>query len=624
MTEYQTRSVSIAIVGLGQRGISILNCISAALSERDIATPLAIELIDPCSPGEGIHHATQPQHLITNTSAGQITVYCDDSITGAGRLCRGPSLLDWLTDRGYRKIGNQFVIADIGERIEADTFVPRAILGEYLGWAYQAIIGNLPPNVEVRNTRRAVTDVVKLANDRCRLLLEGEYAIEANYIMFATGHSGIGIDRSDAQRIEWAKTGAAKNPKLAYIQNPYPVTSLDVICSHARVAVAGTGLSAIDVVSSLTVGRGGMFEKHSDHRYLYIASGREPAITLFSRSGLPPGGKPVNQKTADERSQAIFFTRDFVDECRKRTPSKTGQLRWETDLLPTLKKEMAFAYFSALEGGELDAQKYNMIPEHEKVINEMLSSNAGRKNIDLQDHADFVQRYLIEDIAACISGNKSNPKKAVVDMIRDIQDNIRYAVDYAGLEPKSHAAFLKHWNSASNRIALGPPKERNIELLALMEAGIVSVFPPDPDVTFDDSRGEFVLTRVNSAQPVSAGFDVLVRAHLGPLHPEQTSSTLIQNMLKSGMAMAFHNGDFKPGGLAIDENLNLVGMDGTSSENIWAYGYLVEGAHYYTYVIPCPNSNSRALRDATTIARDLIRALEGKIPRRRPVTAMRA
>jgi hypothetical protein len=42
----------------------------------------------------------------------------------------------------------------------------------------------------------------------------------------------------------------------------------------------------------------------------------------------------------------------------------------------------------------------------------------------------------------------------------------------------------------------------------------------------------------------------------------------------------------------------VINRAGDVIPNLWALGYVVEGAHFYTYVLPRPFSNSRGLQDA--------------------------
>ncbi|MCS6474374.1 hypothetical protein NX871_31470, partial [Burkholderia thailandensis] len=193
----------------------------------------------------------------------------------------------------------------------------------------------------------------------------------------------------------------------------------------------------------------GRFEKVSVDRYRYIRCGREPKITVFSRQGLPAGGRAVNQKGTYGQYKATFFTRDFVDACRAKNRLERGneQLDFDRDLWPTLKKEMAYVYSSSASGVWADPAAYQVEPEIDAAIDLLMAPAAHLEFVDQKAYQTYVRGHLIEDIADCFSGNVDNPRKAAADILRDIRDNIRHAVDYCRLTPESHRRFLSYWCS---------------------------------------------------------------------------------------------------------------------------------------------------------------------------------
>jgi hypothetical protein len=102
-------SANIAIIGLGPRGLNVLERISALLSEGVPSIPMTIHLIDPAIPGQGVHAWPQPQHLLVNTVAGQITMYSDETVEDSGPAVAGPSFLKWAHEKGYRCVDGKFI-----------------------------------------------------------------------------------------------------------------------------------------------------------------------------------------------------------------------------------------------------------------------------------------------------------------------------------------------------------------------------------------------------------------------------------------------------------------------------------------------------------------------------------
>ena len=67
------------------------------------------------------------------------------------------------------------------------------------------------------------------------------------------------------------------------------------------VIIRGLGLSFFDLMSRLTEGRGGQFQKAPDGLLVYHPSGREPHIFAGSRRGFPYRAKGRNQKGPGDR-----------------------------------------------------------------------------------------------------------------------------------------------------------------------------------------------------------------------------------------------------------------------------------------------------------------------------------
>jgi hypothetical protein len=72
-------ALSVAIVGLGPRGLSVLERLLVNLRHRPPARPVVIWAIDPVEHGPGrVWRTDQPGWLATNATAGEITVRSPD------------------------------------------------------------------------------------------------------------------------------------------------------------------------------------------------------------------------------------------------------------------------------------------------------------------------------------------------------------------------------------------------------------------------------------------------------------------------------------------------------------------------------------------------------------------
>src|SRR6266478_2789923 len=120
---------SVAIIGLGSRGLGVLERIAALAGPDEIT----IEVIDPSCTGAGVHDVSQPDYLLLNTTCGQVSMYPDQVSVGAETAAKGPSLYEWAASRGLRLAADGFTVGAAGRELRPTDFLPRRLLGEYLG-----------------------------------------------------------------------------------------------------------------------------------------------------------------------------------------------------------------------------------------------------------------------------------------------------------------------------------------------------------------------------------------------------------------------------------------------------------------------------------------------------------
>jgi uncharacterized NAD(P)/FAD-binding protein YdhS len=180
---------SITIIGMGPRGLSILERIAAYA--RTLPCPLRINLVEPNECGPGVHLPRQPQHLLINTVASQVTIFPARGSVAIDPVCAGadgggtPSLTEWARAQGYRRFGAQFHQAEVGDT----DHLPRQMLGQYLGWAYGAIVAALPGAVSVRHLRHRAFDMYQQPDGSFVVELENGYLVPSDYVFITTGHS---------------------------------------------------------------------------------------------------------------------------------------------------------------------------------------------------------------------------------------------------------------------------------------------------------------------------------------------------------------------------------------------------------------------------------------------------
>ena len=588
---------SIVIVGGGPRAINLLEHLGRCARRNPAFPPLAIHLVEPGEPGQGCHPASQPGYLLTNTLASQVTAFSplemDNPAAGEG----GPSFATWARKTGYRRVGDDYKRCAEGEEITDIEYLPRAILGEYLTYAWHLLVADLPARIRVHHHRCRAVDVTATP---LAVILETGDTIRADYAVIATGHGENRLRPSEERFRGFVEACRPTNPKLAFVSSIYPVERLQDIRPDAVVAMQGLGLTAYDAITVLTAGRGGFFAKE-DGKLRYRPSGQEPRILLYSRYGLPTAARAVNQKGLTGAHSAHFLTRKNVEELRRTSPNR--KIDFAKQIMPLLKKEMAYAYRSASLCKAIDPMSFEPSAEEILLIDELIEP---RTILNCPTFASFKEAAIASmaaDLAQAQRGNIESPIKAATDAIRDIRDGISAAIEFAGLSPESHAYVIEHFVPMTNRISFGPPLRRNAELLALIEAGIVGwAGGPGAVAEADYARNQFVITSRFARETVQTSADALVIARVPSNRPADDCSALSRNLVGHGLVRPFQNGGYHPHGIDVDRQLRLLAANGTPWKNVWALGILTEGARFHTHALLRPFRSSPLATDAASIA----------------------
>ncbi|RON09335.1 hypothetical protein BK659_10405 [Pseudomonas brassicacearum] len=616
----QHATPAIAIIGMGPRGLNVLERITAYACDQKTDKKIAVHLIDPGVPGEGIHHSSQPDYLQLNTVASQITLFMDPTVVDAGPLIQGPSLYEWA-------VGNWKHPLPLGP----DTYLPRSAFGEYLNWVFKFLIDRLEQHCDVHLHTCTATDIEQTATHSFVIQMAHGKTINADYLFLTTGHSENHPDALDIDRRAFVATHRFNNANLRYVvTGPLPIhKQLDEIAPDASVAIEGMGLTAIDAITALTVGRGGRFKRDEATGVLnYQPSGAEPSLALFSRSGIPFAARAVNQKGVSGQYQARFLTLERINQWKQ--THKPGELDFHGRIFPLILRDMAHAYYlshaTRLHGSSfaelLDTTLVHLdTPAAENVLRQCcpqiprfswdaLANPISRNALASKEHFhQWLTDYLEQDLAEAREGNCESPIKAACDVLRDIRDNLRRVVDFGALSAASHKRFMNEFIPVMNRLAVGPPLQRTEEMLALMRAGYLMVsFGPGARAYMDSASYSFAI-KSTSLPDREFRADVLIRARVPKSSPNQDKSPLLYRLLEKGLVRPFTNQGMEVSGIDVDEGLHIVPLSGKPLSNAWALGTICEGAKFYTYIVARPFVNSTALVDAGRSVGELFRQI---------------
>ncbi|MER5512859.1 FAD/NAD(P)-binding protein [Streptomyces sp. NPDC002766] len=639
--------LSVCIVGAGPRGLSVLERICA--NERSAPAPrrVTIHLVDPCRPGAGrVWRTDQSRLLLMNTVACQVTVFTDDTVAMKGPVEPGPDLYAWARTVVLAAPPGRFGDAVRAEAaaLHPDTYPTRAFYGSYLQDCYRRIVRRAPAHCRVVEHR---THAVALREQsgtpggtQVLTLADGTRLRDLDAVILAQGHLPR---RPTPEESAWA-TMAARH-RLTYIAPANPA-DLDLSTLPARqpVLMRGLGLNFFDGMALLTQGRGGTFVRRSG-RLTYLPSGREPRIYAGSRRGVPHHARGENEKGPAGRHRPRVLTPEAIDALRRRRLAGEA-VRFRTDLWPLIRLEVESVYYETLlraQGRTREAaafvpafltagtaparahllDAYRIDPAARWDWDRIQHPTAGRRFPDRASFRHWLLGHLAEDIRHARAGNVSGPLKAALDVLRDLRNEIRLAVDHGGLDGDSYRDELTAWYTPLNAfLSIGPPVSRIEELHALIEADIIRPLGPGTRISLrtDGEEAAFVATADGvDAAPVHA--TALIEARLPEPDLHRTADPLLRHLLTTGQAAPYRiatSGDsvYESAGLAVSARpYHLVNAHGLPHPRRFAYGVPTESVHWVTAAGIRPGVDSVILGDADAIARTVL----GLGPARRTV-----
>ncbi len=610
----------VAIVGAGPRGLSVLERLLVQLSESPASGPVRIHLFEPGEAGAGrIWRTTQAPWFLMNTAAGEVSVFSNSADGGPTRAGYGPSFAEWLREHPrWSGIG-------------PNDYGPRAVYGEYLRHAFEAMAANAPLGVTVRHVAERAVRLTR-QNGRTVVTGSGGTVVTADKVVLTTGHPRVTPDDAEKALLTFARQRVG----LAYVRGDSAADlPLSAIGPGEQVGVVGLGLTFFDVMAELTEGRGGRFVER-DGRTEYVPSGAEPHLVAGSRSGLVMLARGRNQKSPTYRYRPVFVTEEAIVEARRRAQRTTGsaQLDFARDVLPLLKLEVEHVYYTAHVRRRLSeeaAQRFAAI--HAKSTDrrglleawgladvpppdlERLARPFGDREFDSPRafHGTLLD-LLEQDIAEARQGNVDNPLKASLDILRDTRAVVRQAVDFAGLRPESHRMFLSWFNPINTMVSAGPPAVRVAQACALIRAGLLTVVGPATEVVADHAAGAFVLHSPfvrGSRREVTT----LVDARIPRPQLAATADPLISQALADGLITELVNVDsatgqrFPAGSIAVTRKpFHVVDALGNPDPDLYALGVPTENTRWFTQIgngRPGPMTGFH--HDADAIAADVLR-----------------
>ncbi|SFJ97775.1 FAD/NAD(P)-binding protein [Amycolatopsis sacchari] len=610
--------LSVAIIGLGPRGLSVLERLILRLRARG-GTPVTIWAVDPVEHGSGrVWRSGQPEWLAANATAGELTAHSPDNPLLPGD--EPYSLAEWSANQ-----------------LAPDEYPSRARYGTYLHEFFQRLCRLAPEGVCVRPILGRAIGLFRAAQGLRLRIDDGGPDLHVDKAVLTTGHSALEPDETELAFRRHADRHGLRclGPGIA------AELPLDEIPAGGTVAVRGLGLTFYDVVRSLTTGRGGRFERDADRTLRYHASGREPHIVAGSRSGLPFLARAQVHRP-ELAPNPVLLTEERVAALRARATAERGspKLDFAAEVEPLLWAEVEHAYYrctlrlrdghgaveafteafgaTADDAGELDPRRKGKVlaafglGDVPPLRPELLARPfAGRTFGSPVEFRAELRRLLAEDVETSKLGPEGSPVKAALEMMRTLRPALPGIVDFGGLLPKSQEDFLTRFAPANFLLSAGPPVEHVEQLVSLVDAGLVEV--AGPRAQFSCGDGCFAVE-----SPDVAGSRREARVLLDARAPAPDLSRdrdpLLRQLLADGMISEYVNVDpatgerFATGGLAVtDSPFHVLDARGEADPDLYALGVVTQNTRWFTQVgTGRPGQDSPFRRDADAIAQDVL------------------
>lgn len=506
----------VGIIGCGPRGLRVLEDLLA--SQRESSEISSVTIWEPSEfVGAGVNYADDcdPTCLL-NVPCRDLDIV---GRAGTRRVSAFPGWREWKRDSTCCS--------------DEDVFPPRVQLGRYLNERFLSLMddANLAEKISVVRTR---VNKCQLLDGRWWVCSDGQIVVDELHVCI--GHQpSKPTNRQKAIR---------EQIDTQYIESVYPIAELTArteLTSESAVAVQGFGLSCIDAIMALTEGRGGSFIGDTQNtppqmRTSYRASGGEPAkIYPYTLDGLVPVPKPATAELdshfAPKGGQGV--TREGVlDALRQIQQGRSKSVL--TGFVGRHAYEVAKRHPN-FDANTADSKKFAAFlssPREDPSIG--AASKALR---DYYEMACGIRPPSVGYIAGQVWRHMQRPLYEVTK-------------ELSGGNDKSLLPPVLEIDEGLKRLTYGPPAYQVAKMIALVEAGILSLeFLADPEVAMDCNRVKL------STRGKKVDCDYFINSVLSGVDPKSLDSPLLESLLSAEHIRA----DTELGFVSLRSNLQLHG-----------------------------------------------------------------
>lgn len=554
---------TIAVIGGGPRGISVLERIAAQLEARSGTRPegqVTVHVVDDTEPGAGrVWRTDQTRTLCMNTLADAVTLFTEPGSSVTAPVLEGPTMYEWAellrgdtlpTDADpdgaktalYRShpamVRGEFHSEIAGMKPESHP--SRALYGEYLRWVFSVVLSRLPRQLEVKVHQARATAITPVTCPdgvvRDEITLTGQTSgdatssggttVLADATVLAPGWTANEPDALEG----FTATSVQMHPELTWVRpaNPADQEVADLPAGE-DVLVRGLGMGFFDLMAMATVDRGGRFIPDPSTRsgLTYHPSGREPRLVVASHHGYPYQPKPVLHALPSPAPVPRF--RAALARLPEDAPADS--VDFGAELWPSILRDAQAAYYSTLFGGTCPG--HDADPERLAAVTSLIDDPAvdpwrlhelpelaalvpdPADRFNLVFYADPVAAYdreagdftawiadrLSEDLHEARLGTRS-AVKAGLKVIGAVRKAAAVADEPGRFTLRSRRAEYAELRRVGQMVGSGPPAFRTAELLCLVDSGHVRFLGAHPTVVVDPEKPAFAMSSPTTGDEV--------------------------------------------------------------------------------------------------------------------------
>ncbi|MGD7733706.1 FAD/NAD(P)-binding protein [Propionibacteriaceae bacterium G57] len=630
----------VVIVGVGPRGVIVLERLAAVLGQRLADEPGAVEpftlhLVEPTQFGAGaVWRTDQPDDLCMNTLADASTFFTDQSYSGAGPVVAGPTFYGWAQQvKASRRTDDGVPLdryADELEQMLPWSHPSRALFGEYASWAFRKAVATLVATglvSVVEHPTRAVSVRRRGSSSGYRVGLANGAELDAGAVVLALGWVPVVPGAADAALVEQVESSGHADD-LVWVAPDSPIDQdLSLVEPGHHVLVRGMGMGFFDSMSLLTIGRGGRFEALDDFStgsgLVYRPSGREPVLHVGSDRGVPFLSKTRYQSMPprarlDTLAKVLAtaprplpvdtlwpaLLRDAITEHARVLVRTRPQAVTDPDgLVPALEALPVDAPLSQVR----EVVATHVAPEDRFEPNDWEFPAQGHSFDSPEQFDEFVAGLLARDLGEADLGHDSALKAGLwaISTAR-LFVGLASTFDNVDAEGDKELRRLMRWGGM---LGSGPPAFRNEQLLALYEVGLVHFVGPSSTVAVEDDRFAMWSPVVPGSKVAST---VLIDAWMRFPNPATSADPLVTGLVADGLVRPLtrpdrHGRPVNSGAVDIvPASGETIGADGAVVPGLFVVGIPVDGARRDAIQAPLPGIDSTTLREAGGVADRLV------------------